>query len=293
VILSANLISLTIPALSFFGNNLVSSAVDPFKRFEYEGWEQCVTAYDDGFSKITSVVGDRMLAELGVQPGVSYLDLATGPGHLAARAAALGATSTGVDFSPAMLALAESNYPNLKWILGDVEALHLDDDTFDTVGMNFGIPHLGSPEKAIMEMARVARKSLAFTVWDLPANAQGFEVVLQAIAELGDSTVSLPPGPPFFKFSDTDVAIDAMAAAGVRKTEAHVIPLQWSFGSFSEFFRTFLEGTARTGGLLRAQPEAALRAIRSRVENTVLERFAGVRAPIEIPMSAKLYVGPY
>ena len=264
---------------------------EPFKRFEFDGWEKCVAAYDGGFSQITDRVGEAMLEVLGVGPDCLFLDLASGPGHLSARADELGAQVTGVDFSPAMIACAKAHHPEVNYVQGDVESLNFADATFDAAAMNFGIPHLGNPEQAISEMARVVRKGggVAFSAWASASDAQGFKIVLDAVGAKGDNSVSLPAGPSFFKYSDPDIARASMSAVGLTGFEFRTIPLRWRFASFDSFFRTFFEGTARTGGLLRAQPASALGSIRELVEESALKLFGSDDSCLDIPMVAKVY----
>ena len=48
-------------------------------------------------------------------PGVHVLDVATGPGYVAAEAARRGAAVVGVDFSAAMLAEARRHHPAIDF----------------------------------------------------------------------------------------------------------------------------------------------------------------------------------
>jgi len=55
---------------------------------------------------------------------------------------------------------------------------------------------------------------IAFTVWATPDKAVGFAMVLMAIEEHGATDVSLPPGPPFFRFSDREESRRVLLDAG-------------------------------------------------------------------------------
>ena len=262
-----------------------------FKKFEFGGWQQSVNAYDLGFSKLTSNVGETMLRVLELEPGATFLDVACGPGHVTERAHQFGAVATGVDFSPQMLERAASKYKGPCFQPGDAEALPFGDESFDCVGMNFGIPHLGDPEAALFEMHRVVKSGgrIAFSAWGLPTEALGFKVVLDAVNELGDRSVSLPPGPSFFKFSAEDEARSLCDTAGFQSFAVEQVPGSWKFEKFDDFFTAFHEGTARTGGLLRAQPPEYLARIRERVEQTLMAGFSTDGISVEVPMPAKVY----
>ena len=83
--------------------------VDAFGAFEREGWSVGRAApYHQGLGAITSRPADALLDLARVGEGSHVLDVATGPGYLAGRAAARGASVVGVDFSDEMLSLAAS-----------------------------------------------------------------------------------------------------------------------------------------------------------------------------------------
>lgn len=64
----------------------------------------------------------------------SVLDAGCGTGRVAIELARRGATTTGVDLDPAMLATARAKAPDLEWIDGDLSTLDLG-RTFDVVVM--------------------------------------------------------------------------------------------------------------------------------------------------------------
>jgi trans-aconitate 2-methyltransferase len=59
--------------------------------------------------------GQDLIGLLAPQPGERILDVGCGPGQLTAQIAAAGAEVTGIDSSPAMLAEARKNYPDLRF----------------------------------------------------------------------------------------------------------------------------------------------------------------------------------
>jgi SAM-dependent methyltransferase len=158
--------------------------------------------------------------------------------------------------------------------------------------MNFGILHLAAPQRAVAESARVLRSGgvFGFTVWTPPSEALGFALVLQAIEQHGDPDVTLPAGPPFFKYSDPKVAQALMTEAHLSDLHCEKIALCWQLSSPAEFFSAFYRGTARTGGLLRAQPAERLERIEQEVERAALQRFGtGDGSRLEVPMPAMIY----
>jgi SAM-dependent methyltransferase len=178
---------------------------EAFAAFEAAGWNGRAAAYDDFFGPITSRLVDPLLDAVAAGPGVRLLDVASGPGHAAARAAGRGASVVGVDIAEGMAALASQLYPRLDFRVGNAEALPFSGDWFGALVANFLLQHLARPEKAIGEFFRVLAPGgrLALTVWDVPERARLFGVFFDAVATVGaEPPKELPLGPPLFRFCD-------------------------------------------------------------------------------------------
>jgi SAM-dependent methyltransferase len=241
-----------------------------FHDFEHAGWQSAAAHYGLAFGDLTSQAIGPLLDAAGAGPGVRLLDLATGPGFVAALAAARGAHVTGLDFSAAMVALARARYgsvPHLAFSEGDAEALPFGSAACQAVTMNFGLLHLARPEAALAEASRVlaAGGRLAYTVWAAPARAVGFGLMLAAIERQGRLDVGLPEGPPFFKYSDPEENRMVLERLGFERVDSRELPLIWRVASPGALVDCFLEGAVRTAALLRAQTPDAIRRIRGDV----------------------------
>jgi SAM-dependent methyltransferase len=147
--------------------------------------------------------------------------------------------------------------------------------------MNFGLLHLGRPERALTEARRVLRSGgrFAFTVWAKPEEARGFGIVLGAIQKHGNMNAPIPAGPPFFRFSDEAECRRALLEAGFTSPQFRKVPQTWRLGSPAALWEFMSGSTVRTGALLRAQTSQALAAIRAEVI---------AAAKSELPMPAVL-----
>jgi SAM-dependent methyltransferase len=219
-----------------------------------------------------------------------FLVAAGGPGSVGGGAAARGAAVVGIDFSAEMVARARSLHRELRIEEGDAERLNLPDEAFDAAAMNFGMLHLANPEHAIAEAFRVLRPGgrYAFTVWDLPERALAFQIVLESVQAHGEMDVGLPPGPPFFRFSDPAECARTLAEAGFRDVRSAVVPQIWLMDSADTLFDTMRGAAVRTAALLNAQTDEARRAIRRQIAEQAERHRRGGR--IELPMPAVLTV---
>ena len=240
-------------------------SADAFKAFEHQGWECVAQPYCDAFSSLTMQSIGPLLAAVGAGPGVRLLDVACGPGDATATAATRGAEPTGLDFSSAMIEQASRRHPGLAFRTGDAEAMPFPDATFDAVVSNFGMLHFAYPDQAIAEAFRVLAPGgrFAFTVWTPPDKAEGFGIVHRAIEMHGRLDVGLPEGPPFFRFADLAESRRTLEAAGFTEVAHQELPLRWRLPAAEALVEAFLEGGVRTRGLLRAQTEPELAAIRA------------------------------
>jgi ubiquinone/menaquinone biosynthesis C-methylase UbiE len=264
--------------------------LDAFHSFEHEGWQRAAEHYVGAFGAVSVQAAEPLLDAAGVGPGTRLLDVATGPGLVAAAAAARDARAIGLDFSSAMIAAASRRHHDIVFREGDAEALPFDRESFDAVVMNFGLLHLARPEAACAEAARVLSPGgrYAFTVWAAPEQAVGFGIVLRAIERFGRLDVDLPEGPPFFRFSSADACRETLAQAGFVDADVCVLPLSWSLASGEDLYNAISRGGVRTAALLRLQTPEALAAIRAAVHESIEAYRSGDH--FVLPMPAVLAV---
>ena len=64
---------------------------DAFRDFEHAGWTSNVSEYEAGFARLTRQAVAPLLDAVNLRHGARLLDVAIGPGYVAAAAAARGA----------------------------------------------------------------------------------------------------------------------------------------------------------------------------------------------------------
>ncbi len=241
-----------------------------FGAFEQRGWDRAADPYHRHFGALTRQSCAALLDAAGVRAGTRALDVATGPGYVAAAARARGADVIGLDFSPPQIALARATYPGIDFRQGDAEHLPFETGRFDAVVMGFCLLHLPNAEGALADAFRVLAPGgrFAASVWANPEPGSAFDIMLGAIERHG-AKVDLPPGPPFFRFADAEEAGRVLLAAGFVDPQTRLVPQYWRHASPDGLFAAFEEGSVRAAALLRAQPEETREQIRLAVREHV------------------------
>ncbi len=111
-----------------------------FKEFEQQGWEKVADVYHECFGSITPKAALALANAAMIKHNDRVLDIACGPGYVAAIALEKGGIVTGIDFSSAMIERAKVLHPEILFQVMDAEELQFSDGIFDVVLMNFGIP---------------------------------------------------------------------------------------------------------------------------------------------------------
>ena len=272
--------------------NEMAVDADAFNAFEAAGWEQRAAGYEDFFGPITTRLVEPLLDAACVGRGTRVLDVASGPGYVAAKAAERGASVVAVDNAEAMIAVARRLHPQLEFRPGDAEALPLPDESFDAVVGNFVLLHLGRPEQAAAQFVRVLAPGgrLALTVWDLPEHARFIGVVLDALAAAGAGPPKdIPVGPPFFRFSDEEEFARLLSNQGLEDVHVTTIAFTHRERSADALWQGMLGGTVRTSALILRQTDEMQQQIRAAFDRLVQPFQVG--GQLELPVSVKLALG--
>jgi SAM-dependent methyltransferase len=116
-------------------------------------------------------VHEHLVRALGPTRGARWLDLATGTGALALLAARDGAEVTGLDLAPKLIEtarrLAADQGVNVRFDVGDAEAIPRGDASFTVVSSSMGIIFAPDHEAVAREVARVCVRGgrIGFSAW--------------------------------------------------------------------------------------------------------------------------------
>ena len=117
------------------------------------------------------VIHDHLVARLAPGRGERWLDVGTGTGAVALRAARAGGHVIGVDLSPVMVdtarRLADDQGVDVRFEVGDAESLPYEDASFDVVASALGVFLAPDHAAAGRELARVCRRGgrLGVVAW--------------------------------------------------------------------------------------------------------------------------------
>lgn len=135
-----------------------------------------------------------LLKDLDVQPGEAVLDVACGPGsvtRLAAIEVGPRGRVTGVDLSPAMLAIAQAKpiapgAAAIEYHQAPADRLPVAASDFDVAVCQQGLQFFSSPVAALAEMRRALRAGgrVGIAVWAAIEQAPAFATLSDAIREV-------------------------------------------------------------------------------------------------------------
>lgn len=262
-----------------------------FRDFERRRHDALSASYHDFFTPVTALAIGPLLDAVRLSAGSRLLDVATGPGALAASAAALGARPIGVDLSSGMIDLARRLHPAIDFRVADIEHLPFADGSFDAVVCGFALGHVPFPEAAVAECVRVLVPGgrVAFSWWADPSQQRIQGLFREAIADVGAKPPSdVPTGYSVLRFSDTAEFRRLLDGAMLSEVEVvdhrttHLIP------DVDALWRGGLGSFAVTAAAIDHQDDATREKIRAALARRAVAYATsdGLRLPIAFKIGA-------
>ena len=143
----------------------------PFEELKARQSEVWGSAPWERVAPLLAPVHEHLVRALAPRPGIRWLDVATGTGALALRAARAGADVTGIDLAPKLIdtarRLAAEEGLAVRFEVGDAEALPCEDASFGAVSSAMGIIFAPDHRAVAHELARVCEPGgrIGFSAW--------------------------------------------------------------------------------------------------------------------------------
>ncbi len=196
-------------------------------------------------------VYDAVFAVTQLGPKARYADLGCGSGLAAMKAAALGATVSGLDAAEPLLAIARHRVPVGDFRLGDLESVPFGDAAFDlTTGFN-AFQYAADPIAALREARRITRPggTVVVMTWGEPDTMAAASLV----AALKPLLPPAPPGAPGpFALSSREAIIAFAEKAGLTTHRILDVESPWHYADLA----TALRGLDSSGVAERARGQS-------------------------------------
>jgi SAM-dependent methyltransferase len=228
------------------------------------------SAYEPYVGRWSRLVAREFIGWLAVPPGGCWLDIGCGTGALTETILTLAASSeiVGIDPSPDYVAFARDRVqdPRVRFEVGDAQDLRATSATFDAVVAGLVLNFVPEPDRAVSEMARVARPgaTVAAYVWDYAEGMQMMRHFWDAAGALDPRACELDEGRRF-PLCRPDPLADLFQTAGLEKVEVRAIDVPTVFRNFDDYWTPFLGGQAPAPGYAMSLCEERRAALRERI----------------------------
>jgi ubiquinone/menaquinone biosynthesis C-methylase UbiE len=176
--------------------------------------------------RLTEPVTNRMLDLAGFTTGMRVLDVGTGTGDAAIRAARrVGPDGfvLGIDIADGMLQLAREKAAreinvNLEFRQRDAECFDESSGTFDVALARWSLMYMSDPERALQQTCRVLERGgrLVAAFWAEPDRVEYATLWRRVLARYRDVPAIDPSRPDVFRYSTDQAIKEGMIRSGFR-----------------------------------------------------------------------------
>jgi len=257
-----------------------------FREIEYQAWSERASQYDLLIGSVSKQVSENILDNLGSLQGKHHLDLACGTGHMVAKATKRGLISEGIDFSPAMVNAARTNYPGESFLVADATDLPYEDAAFDLVTCSFGLTHMENPPAAADQIFRVLNPGgcFAFTLWYGPEKGNEQRAMIKTALEKHATTdFMLPSEWTHLRNANKGACEELTSSAGFGNPVFEILPLVWQARSAQEVIDHSLKLSVRNKLMVERQPVATQQRIYEQILREAQKRQTNGVIPLACP----------
>ncbi len=231
-------------------------------------------AYEPYVGRWSRLVAREFLRWLAVPPERCWLDVGCGTGALSQTVLEVASPRevTGIDASEDYIAYARQQIHDDRahFVVGRAGALPSDAGIYDAVVSGLVLNFVTQPERALADMARVARTggTVAAYVWDYAGQMQLMRYFWDAAVALDPSALDLDEGRRF-PICQPEPLAKLFRAAGLRDVETHAIDVPTIFRDFDDYWSPFLGGQGPAPGYAMSLSEERRAELRERLRSTL------------------------
>lgn len=217
-------------------------------------------AYEVYMGRWSRLVAQDFLRWLAVPPKSRWLDVGCGTGVLSQTIlqVATPAEVKGIDRSADYVTFAQVQVRDeqVKFEVGDAQALPLDTASFDVVVSGLVLNFIPQPSQTVAEMARVVRPGgvVAVYVWDYAGKMQFLRHFWNAAAALDPAAYPLDEGRRF-PIGQPEPLRQLFQEAGLKAVEVRSLDISTDFRDFDDYWNPFLGGLAPAPGYVMSLSE--------------------------------------
>jgi SAM-dependent methyltransferase len=227
-------------------------------------------AYEPYVGRWSRLVAREFVDWLGVAPAGRWLDVGCGTGALSQTILEAGAPAQvkGVDSSAGFVGYARAHVQDqrARFEVGDAQALPDGAAGYDAAVSALVLNFLPQPERAVREMARVARPGgvVAAYVWDYAGEMQFMRHFWDAVVALDPEKLDLDEGRRFPLCRPAPLA-ELFQRAGLAQVETRAIDVATDFRDFDDYWLPFLGGQGPAPSYVMALSDERRAALRERI----------------------------
>lgn len=244
-----------------------------------EGWERAAGGWGGRADRIRAwgmPVSAAMVESLHLQPGMTVLELAAGPGDtgfMAAELVAPGGRLICSDGAEAMLDVARERAAalgigNVEFRQLELEWIDMETASVDAVLVRWGIMLIVDPEASAREIRRVLRPGgrAAFAVWDVPERNPWAVIPNRALIALGHAEPPDPDAPAgMFSLAPEGALAELLEGAGFEDVTVRPVALERRYGALAEYVEETTEMSPVFGEIFPELDDAAREAVVERI----------------------------
>jgi SAM-dependent methyltransferase len=220
-----------------------------------------------------------MIEGLALEPGLTVLELAAGPGDtgfLAAELITPGGTLICSDGAEEMLEVARAraqhqDITNVEFRRLQLEWIDLETASVDALLCRWGLMLVVDPAAALREMRRVLRPGgrVSLSVWDEAEHNPWATIPGRALVELGHAAPPEPNTPGMFALAESDRLRTMLEDAGFIDAEIDAVGLPRTHDTVEAYLEATLDLARPFARVYTALQEEQRKAVRQRIESSV------------------------